>query len=236
MMFDLKKKSATMPTAVKVWDLPTRLFHWLLVFSLCGSALSVFYLEDMMLHAYCGYAVSILLVFRLVWGFYGGHWSRFSSFVPSVKASLAYLRQNGVWHQPGHNPLAAWSVWAMLMVLLLQVGSGLCADDDAGFSGPLSAWVSSSSVELLTLYHADIGKWLLIALIGLHLGAVLFQVFYKRQALVRAMWSGYRLWPQGNPASSADDARQRFKALVIFAVCTALVLTGVYVLQTRVTG
>jgi cytochrome b len=219
---------------IKVWDLPTRLFHWLLVISLCGSALSVFYLDNMNLHAYCGYAVLVLLVFRLLWGFYGGHWSRFTSFIPSVRASLAYLRQNGVWQQPGHNPLAAWSVWAMLIVLLLQVASGLCADDDAGFSGPLSAWVSSYSVELFTYYHADIGKWLLCALIGLHLGAVLFQVFYRRQDLLRAMWSGYRWWPLGNPERSSDDARLRLKALVIFSLSTALVLTGIYVLQTTV--
>jgi cytochrome b len=221
---------------IKVWDLPTRLFHWLLVISLCGSVFSVFYLEDMILHAYCGYAVLVLLVFRLMWGVYGGHWSRFSNFIPSVKASLVYLRQPGAWQLPGHSPLAAWSVWAMLIVLLVQVASGLCADDDAGFSGPMSAWVSSRTVELLTFYHAEIGIWLLSALIGLHLGAVLFQVFYKRQALVHAMWSGYRFWQHGNPESSADDARQHLKALGLFSLSTALVLTGIYVLQTAGPG
>jgi len=229
-------ESATMPTAVKVWDLPTRLFHWLLVAILCGSGLSVFYFENMTWHAYFGYGVLSLLLFRLAWGFTGGHWSRFAAFIPSVQRSLAYLRQPDNWQQPGHNPLAAWSVWAMLIVLCMQVASGLCADDDAGFSGPVSALVSNRTVELLTFYHADIGKWILGLLIGLHLGAVSFQVFYKRQPLLLAMVSGYRLWQDSNVMFSKDHNLQRIKALGLFSLCAALVFAGVYGLEKAVSG
>ena len=232
----LMNESVTMPTAVKVWDLPTRLFHWLLLASVCGSALSVFYFENMAWHAYCGYVVLTLLLFRLAWGFTGGHWSRFASFIPSVQRSLAYLRQPDNWQQPGHNPLAAWSVWSMLIVLFMQVASGLCADDDAGFSGPVSALVSNRAVELLTFYHADIGKWILGLLIGLHLGAVLFHTFYKRQPLVRAMVSGYRLWQDRQVMFSTDNKLQRIKALGIFSFCAALVLAGVYFLEKAASG
>jgi len=232
----LMNESEPMPTAVKVWDLPTRLFHWLLLSSLCGSGLSVFYFDNMNWHADCGYAVLSLLLFRLVWGFTGGYWSRFATFIPSVSRSLAYVRKPGEWHLPGHNPLAAWSVWAMWMVLFLQVASGLCADDDAGFSGPVTAFVSGRTVELLTRYHADIGQWLLVFLIVLHLGAVLFHTFYKRQPLVRAMVSGYRLWQDRHVMFSADDRLQRLKALGIFSLCAGMVLAAVCVLEKAASG
>lgn len=222
-----------MPSIVKVWDLPTRLFHWLLILSLSGSLLSVFYIKNMDWHGLCGYSVLVLLLFRLFWGFAGGHWSRFSSFIPSVQQSLAYIRQPAAWQQPGHNPLAAWSVWAILLVLMCQVASGLCADDDAGFSGPLTVFVSNRNVEIFTFYHADIGKWLLCFLTGLHIAAVLFHIFYKRQPLLHAMLTGFRQLPHHSAIASDDNAWQRLKALWIFALCTALVYAAVHWLQTR---
>jgi cytochrome b len=126
--------------------------------------------------------------------------------------------------------------WAMLIILFLQIASGLCADNDAGFSGPLSALVSNRTVELLTLYHADIGKWLLSFLIGQHVCAVLFHTFYKRQPLVRTMVSGYRLWQDRQVMFSADSNLQRLKALGIFSLCAALVLAGVYILEKAAYG
>jgi len=209
--------------------LPTRLFHWLLVSVFCSSLVSVLYFDDLALHALCGYMVLTLTLFRLVWGFTGGHWSRFSSFIPSFQRSLTFIRQPFEWTQPGHNPLGAWSVWGMLLLLMLQIFSGLCADDDAGFSGPLSVYVSNRVVSLATLYHAEIGKWLLIGLTALHVLAVFFYVLYKRQPLLRAMLTGKRHWPFPT-VSANDNVSQRFKAVLIFLVITAVVYVGLLAL------
>ena len=218
-----------MQALVKVWDLPTRVFHWLLVLTLCASALSALYLENILLHAACGYAVLNLILFRLVWGFTGGYWSRFARFIPSFQQSLVYIRDPAEWRQPGHNPLGAWSVWGLLLLLLLQVISGMTADDDAGFTGPLSAYVSHQVVNLATFYHADIGKWLLLFFTVLHITAVFIYVFIRKQALLRAMFTGLRPWPFAS-VSSADSKYQRIKALLIFFLIAISVYAGLQAL------
>ena len=113
----------------------------------------------MVWHGRLGYAVLTLLLFRLVWGFVGGRWSRFGSFVVSPKTTFAYLRgQTTPERSVGHNPLGAWSVLALLLVLFAQVGSGLFADDEIAFTGPLAGLVSGDWVSTLTRYHKDVGK------------------------------------------------------------------------------
>jgi len=212
---------------VKVWDLPTRVFHWLLVVALFASVLSAVYFENLTVHAWCGYTILTLTLFRLVWGFAGGHWSRFSTFIPSVQRSLRYLRQPSEWTQPGHNPLGAWSVWAMLLLLLLQFFSGFCADDDAGFSGPLSVYIPNRFVSLATHYHTHIGKWLLFVMTVLHITAVFFYVLYKRQPLLSAMFTGERRWPIPT-VSTNDNFSLRIKAVLIFFFIAVTVYAGLH--------
>ena len=145
--------------SVKVWDLPTRVFHWSLLLAVFGSFYSVWVAEDLVLHSRFGYAVLALCLFRLVWGVVGGHWSRFASFVPSWGQTRAYLSSSQpLAAQPGHNPLGAWSVYAFLLLLLLQVASGLGSDDDVLFSGPLTPLLSSEWVSWLTFYHSEVGN------------------------------------------------------------------------------
>src|SRR6476661_5005066 len=129
-----------MPNRVRVWDLPTRIFHWALVACVIGLVISGWRGGDAMpWHARMGYAVATLLLFRIVWGFVGGRWSRFSSFLFSPASVSNYLRgRSHPDHLVGHNPLGAGSVLAMLAVLIAQVGTGLVSDDESSFQGPLN--------------------------------------------------------------------------------------------------
>lgn len=209
---------------VRVWDLPTRLFHWLLV--ACIVALFVTgYVGGTAMdwHARTGYAVLALLLFRIVWGFVGGHWSRFRSFVYAPRSILAYVSGRAhPDHLVGHNPLGAGSVFAMLLVLLAQVATGLVGDDEISFTGPLNRFVSNARGLAATWYHRRVGQWLLVALVLLHLGAIAFYRFKKRDDLVRPMVGGDKLLARP-AASSRDDAASRIVAAVLLALAAAAV-------------
>lgn len=209
---------------VRVWDLPTRLFHWLLVLCVVCLGITGYVGGDAMRwHERFGLAVLALLLFRLVWGFIGGHWSRFASFLYAPRSVVAYVSGRAhPDHLVGHNPLGAGSVFAMLLVLLAQVATGLVGDDEIAFTGPLNRFVSSSTGLAATWYHKAVGQWLLVALVVLHLAAILYYVLKKRETLVRPMISGDReLAMPARPAR--DDARTRLLALVVLAACGALV-------------
>ena len=165
-----------MGSKVRVWDLPTRVFHWSLVLCFIGLLVTGEVGGDAMVwHFRLGYTVLSLLLFRLVWGFVGGYWSRFRSFVVSPWATLRYVQGHGAARQSvGHNPLGAWSVLALLAFSLLQVAAGLCSDDEIATAGPLAKWVSSSWVGYATYYHTKIGKVILIVLVQLHIAAIIF--------------------------------------------------------------
>ena len=213
---------------IRVWDLPTRIFHWALVLCIVGLVSTGQIGGDLMpWHFRLGYSVLSLLLFRIVWGFIGGRWSRFAAFVHRPATVLAYLRGRGqAEHSVGHNPLGAGSVLAMLLFLLAQVGSGLFSDDEIAASGPLAKLVSNASVGLATNYHAHIGKIVLIVLVLLHVGAIVFYRVKKQQNLVPAMLHGDKELEQ--PMESArDDLAARALALLVFALCAAAVAWGV---------
>ena len=209
---------------VRVWDLPTRLFHWLLVLCVVLLVPTGYVGGDaMQWHARLGYAVLTLLLFRLAWGFVGGHWSRFRSFLYAPRSVLAYLGGRAhPDHLVGHNPLGAGSVFAMLFVLLAQVATGLVSDDEIAFTGPLNRFVKNSTGLAATWYHKAVGQWLIVALVLLHLAAVAFYVLKKRQDLVRPMVQGDKNVPMAAP-SSRDDMGSRMFALVVLAACAGLV-------------
>ncbi len=208
--------------SLKVWDLPTRVFHWALLLAVVGSAYSVWVSNDMVWHARFGYTVLALCLFRLVWGVVGGHWSRFATFIPSWQASRQYLSSQENKVSLGHNPLGSWSVYALLIFLLLQVASGLGSDDDIGFNGPLAPLLSSSWVSWLTAYHVDVGRWVLIALIALHVLAVLFYTLVKRQGLIQTMWHGIREWPVDAVASVDTWPRRLGALLIVFVIALGI--------------
>lgn len=203
--------------SLRVWDLPTRLFHWALALAVLGLLVTGFN-GIMEWHFRLGYAVLGLLLFRLVWGFVGGRWSRFASFVYSPRSVAAYLRGRAhPDHLIGHNPLGALSVFAVLLLLSLQVASGLVADDEIAAAGPLTRFASGAVVAWATGWHAGAGKWVVIALVSLHVLAVLFYVLVKRHRLVRPMVSGDKPLAGHSTASSRDDAASRGLALLVFA-------------------
>ncbi|MES2956006.1 MAG: cytochrome b/b6 domain-containing protein [Pseudomonadota bacterium] len=213
---------------VRVWDLPTRIFHWALVAGVLGLAISgTIGGNAMVWHFRFGYAVLTLLLFRIVWGLVGGRWSRFGAFIYSPQSVFNYLKGRGkAEHSVGHSPIGAGSVFAMLGILLAQVGTGLLSDDEIAFAGPLTRFVSSASVSLATNYHKNIGKWILLALVLLHIAAIVFYLWRKHK-LVGAMLHGDKELVTRVPPSR-DDAASRTAALVVLAACAA----GVYWIST----
>lgn len=214
---------------VRVWDLPTRLFHWLLVALVVALVVSSEIGGAAMdWHMRSGYAMLSLIFFRLVWGVIGGYWSRFVNFVSTPKTIAKYLRTGGTPLQSvGHNPIGAVSVLALLGLLLLQAVTGLFCDDEIATAGPLTHWLSSSWVRLASTYHTKIGKLLLMSLVILHVAAILFYRWRKGQDLVRPMLTGDKEVVDPVP-SSQDNVRVRLLALGIWMVCLSVVLAVVF--------
>ena len=212
--------------AVRVWDLPTRGFHWLLAACVIGSVVSAKIGGNAMVwHFRLGFAIFALLAFRILWGLVGGRWSRFASFIYGPSTVLRYLRGRALPRENldvGHNPLGAFSVFALLALLAAQVGTGLFADDDISNTGPLIKFVSGATSSLLTRWHKNFGQWLIIALVLLHVGAIVFYLVRKRQNLITPMLTGDKLLPARVPAS-ADHLASRGLALALLAACGALV-------------
>ena len=208
---------------VRVWDLPTRVFHWALVLCIVGLFITANVGGNAMVwHFRIGLTVLALLLFRLVWGLVGGRWSRFASFIYSPRSIINYLKGNGKpEHSVGHTPTGAGSVFALLAILLAQVGSGLISDDEIAFAGPLTRFVSGATVNLATNYHKNIGKWIILALVILHIAAIVFYLL-RKQNLIKPMLHGDKQLAVAVPASR-DDATSRMMALAIFGICVAFV-------------
>jgi cytochrome b len=213
---------------IRVWDLPTRIFHWLLVACIIGSVVtSQIGGNAMIWHFRFGFAIATLLLFRLVWGVVGGRWSRFTSFLYSPASVIRYLRGEGrPEHAVGHNPLGAGSVFALLVLLIAQVSTGVFSDDEIAAVGPFAMFVSNATVSLATTYHTSYGKFALIALIVLHLAAIAYYYFAKRDNLIEPMLNGDKALATTLPGSR-DDATSRLAALVVLVACAALVSWGV---------
>ena len=176
------------PAPIRVWDFPTRLFHWSIVL-LVGMSWWSAENNAMDWHRLFGLIFLALILFRLIWGFIGGSTARFSAFVRSPGAAMSYLRGNGA-RRAGHNPLGGYSVLAMLLMLLIQVVTGLFAVDVDGIeSGYLSSLVSFSEGRLASDIH-EISFNVLLALIGLHVLTVLFYLIARRRNLIGPMVTG----------------------------------------------
>ncbi len=212
---------------VRVWDLPTRLFHWLLLAAVIGLVVTGQVGGGWMeLHFKFGYAVMALLLFRIVWGLVGGRWSRFTSFVRGPGTVLRYLRgQHGANEhaEVGHNPLGALSVLGLLFMLMFQVACGLVSDDEIANVGPLNRFVSSELASWATGWHKGPGKFVLIVLVVLHVAAIVFYKVAKKRDLVGPMLRGDKLLPADTPPSR-DSGGTRLLALVVFAVAAAAAL------------
>lgn len=209
---------------VRVWDLPTRLFHWALAACVIGLVITANVGGNWMnWHLRLGYTVLSLLLFRVVWGFVGGHWSRFTSFTYAPSTVWAYLRGDArPEHRVGHNPLGMLSVLALLLILFAQVGSGLISDDEIAFAGPLVRFVSGETIAQATGYHKNVGKFIVVALVVLHLLAIAFYRWVKKDNLVRPMLNGDKAVSVPVP-SARDTTGTRLLALGVYGMCAAAV-------------
>lgn len=208
---------------IRLWDLPTRLFHWLLVICAAGALVTVkFDVGGMTWHGRFGQAVLALVVFRVVWGVVGSTYARFTSFVRGPLTILAYLRGSaqGRWPGVGHNPLGALSVLALLALMGFQATTGLFATNDVAFTGPLYRAVSMDWNRTLSGWHRQ-AEWFIYGLILLHLAAIAFYTLIRKDNLVTPMITGRK------PVSETgqQDARGGgWLALVIALVITAGVM------------
>ncbi len=177
-----------------LWDLPTRVFHWSVA---CCVPLAWWSAETGRydLHSWVGYSVIVLVVTRVIWGFIGSRHSRFSDFLVGPGQVLAYLRGEG-YASAGHNPLGGWSVLLLLSLLLLQAVSGLFNSDDVLFSGPLYYAAESGFRDTMGLVH-EVAFNLLLALVALHIAAVLYHQLYRKERLLQAMVRGRAEGRQG---------------------------------------
>jgi cytochrome b len=212
--------------AVPVWDLPVRLVHWSLVLLIAFSWWSAEN-GEIAWHIRSGLAVMFLLLFRILWGFFGSSTARFRSFVRGPGKLLAYLRDPAGWREIGHSPLGALSVVALLSLMLLQVWFGLpLSDEDGVVTGPLNRLVSFETAE----WAHDVHEWLfniLLALIALHVAAILFYR-WRGKRLVRAMVTGRsRDYPAGTGPMVPAGAGRLLLCLAVAGAVTGWVGQGV---------
>lgn len=222
--------SEKMKKIIRVWDLPIRLFHWLLVLCVVLSFITVKIGGNAMeFHALIGYCVLTLVIFRVCWGLVGSHHARFIHFVPSPKGLVNYIlgkTKAGL----GHNPLGALSVLALLVSLGLQATTGLFANDDIAFEGPFAKYVSNDMVQFLTSIHYFNEK-VLIILIALHLCAILYYQKFKGENLIKPMLLGdkeidpseeAKYLPADLGQASKDGGLQRGFALLLLSLIAVI--------------
>lgn len=210
---------------LKVWDLPTRIFHWLLAALVGGAWLSI-ELGYMETHALIGQAILILVVYRLIWGVIGSETAQFWHFIKGPKAILAYARGllTGSGQEPaGHNPLGACMIVALLLLLGTQGVLGLMSNDDILFEGPLFNLVGKEWSDTLTGLHHLLFNAVLLAVI-VHVGAAFFYLIVKKQNLIGAMITGVKWWPEPLPGLRMTPA---WLALPALAAAAALIWAAV---------
>ena len=208
---------------VPVWDLPTRVFHWALVALIVFSYVTA-QVDAMELHKWSGLTILTLVLFRVMWGIFGGKYARFSSFVRRPRDVLAYARglpKAGSTRFIGHNPLGGWSVILMLLCLAVQACTGLFANDDAGFEGPLAHTLSKAQSDFFSHIHT-LNVNVLYVLVGLHVAAVLFYLVKKGDNLIRPMITGTKQWP-GAAATEAGARGSIAVAVILLLVAAAAV-------------
>lgn len=207
--------------AVLIWDLPLRIFHWLLVVAVLAAYSTAKQGGSLIdWHGYFGVLVLALLLFRLIWGVVGTIHARFASFLPTPAQLQAYLA--GRWQGHGHNPLGGLAVLAMLATLFVVVGSGLFANDDIAFQGPWANLIDKAASDTLSAWHS-LSFDALTVLIIVHLAALGFYRWHKQQNLVLPMLTGKKLLAETDAQISPAPYSSRF----IVALLLALALTWV---------
>ena len=206
---------------MRVWDVPTRLFHWAIVL-LLGASWITQRLDWMELHFLSGYSMLAMLLFRLGWGFFGSETARFRHF---LRGPLEAFRHLARLHRPeqdtqiGHNAAGGWMVLVLLVLLAVQVATGLCANDDISAQGPLGDYVGKDWSDWLTHIHA-VNFELIELAIGLHIIAIAAYAALKRQDLLRPMITGRKRLPATTPPPKLASP---LLAIALFGMAAAAV-------------
>jgi cytochrome b len=221
------------PRPIRVWDLPTRIFHWslvaLVVFSFTTGTIGG---DWMKWHLRSGYTILTLVLFRLAWGIVGSETARFAHFVRGARAGLDYARATLARSHPtivGHNPVGGWMVVLMLAALAVQAATGLFSDDEVATQGPLAVKVSNAVVSRMSSLH-EINQWVLVALAALHVAAILVYRLKWGVPLVAAMVDGNMEAP---PGTAEPRHRPAWLAAALLAACAAAVYALVVVYPMR---
>lgn len=221
--------AAPAPARIRVWDLPTRLFHWTLV-ALIATLWASATRGWMTVHYVCGVAALVLVLFRIAWGFVGSTTARFADFAASPGRVFAYLRalrRGDDSRHAGHNPAGGWMVMTFLLLIVTQAALGLFANDEFDFKGPLADWISGKRSNLLTHVHIFLFDAILVC-IWVHVCAISFYALVKRDNLIGPMLHGTK-----PPARVPSDLRLNFAStaralLVLVAVAGVIVFAVLY--------
>ncbi|MFD1623882.1 cytochrome b/b6 domain-containing protein [Azospirillum griseum] len=216
---------------IRVWDLPTRLFHWALVL-LVAVAIVSGKAGALSIHMLAGETILGLVLFRLVWGLVGSQTARFTDFIRGPRAVLAYLTNS---RTPGaapvtlgHNPLGGLMVVALLLVLLVQASSGLFTTDDVVVDGPLVPLVAEGTVKALSTLHRLLPNGLLL-MIAVHVAAVLVYLLVKKDNLIGPMITGRKRVPHALGEPPVDEPRRASPLLALTLLLAALGLVSLVV-------
>ena len=213
---------------VRVWDLPVRLFHWLIV-ALVAAAYATWRLNWMVWHGWIGDLTLALVLFRLLWGFLGSETARFSQFLTSPRIALQHLKYIFLREpdrQVGHNPAGGWMVLLLLALLLAEALTGIYIANDIADVGPLTGMVSAAAADAIDASHAIIWN-VLLAAIALHVLAIAGYAAVKGQDLVRPLITGMKTLPE--PVTEPRMASAA-RAAVLFAVSAAAAIIIAWVM------
>lgn len=221
------------PKTIKVWDLPVRIFHWSLVVLFIAAYVTNSLGSDYFVyHLWSGYALIILVSFRIVWGLVGTYHARFTHFVKNPVATAKYalsVFKKRDKHYLGHNPLGAVMVVVLLIAILVQAITGLFTNDEIFNVGPLYAYINDELSLQLTSLHRQLFYWILGA-IALHIIAVIAHVIFKRDNIIRAMFSGNKNLPtqeDSQTTQSKDDQVSISSSKIGLAIMILIVLIAI---------
>jgi cytochrome b len=214
--------------SMRVWDAPVRLFHWLLAALVVALYVSQ-YLDRMWLHYRLGEVTLSLLIFRLLWGFWGSDTARFAHFLARPSAAFAHLagfrsaKRSENAETIGHNPAGGWMVVVLLLLLFAQALSGLFARADQHSAGPLNHYLDKSASDLVSTFHSW-NFYALLAAIIVHLIAIAAYAVWRGEDLVRPMISGKKRLPA---ATRAPRLASSWLAFLLYLVAGAIVAVAV---------
>jgi cytochrome b len=212
--------------AVLVWDVPTRLFHWLTA-ALVLAAYVTWRLDWMNWHAWIGDAVLTLAMFRILWGFFGSETTRFARFLATPRAAIGHLA-HFFRREPdravGHNPAGGLMVLLLIALLLGETLTGLYVNNDVADQGPLTELVPAPLANAITALHGFIWDALLAAIV-LHLLAIAAYAIARRQDLVTPMLNGRKTLPAEVPQPRTESVARAALLLACSALAVAALAT-----------